>query len=263
MALASFKPTIWSAALQANLEKNLVAARLTSAAYEGDAARGTTVKITKITAPTVSDYEGSISDEAAASTTIDLLINEAKAFAVKLDDVEAAQAAAPVLAEITARGAYELRDAIDAAVITAMIAGAAGGNAVVIDGAEAYKGLVDLSTKLTIAKAPMSGRFALVAPDMAGALALDARMTRATAAGDAVVATGMVGQAAGFDVYVSHNVPAGKIVAGHANGVATVTQVSKVEAVRSGSAFADVVRALVVFGCKVTEPGALAVGTLD
>lgn len=263
MALDSFKPTIWSAALQAHLEKNLVAARLTSAAYEGDAARGATVKITKITAPTVSDYTGSLSDEAAASTSIDLNIDSAKAFSVKIDDVEAAQAAAPVLAEITARGAYELRDAIDSAVITKMIDDAAAGNAVTIDPAQAYKGLVDLSVKLTSAKAPMSGRFALVAPDVAGLLALDARMTRATAAGDAVVATGMVGQAAGFDVYVSHNVPAGQVVAGHSAGAATVTQVNKVEAIRSGSAFADVVRALVVFGCKVTEPTALAVGTLD
>ncbi len=273
MALSDFKPTIWSAALQGHLDKSLVAGSVVNTEYEGELVYGNSIKINKIGAVSVADYDPdatSISPSAVSTTAQALDIDAAKYFAIKVDDVDAAQARASVLNDATARGAYAFRDAIDTALLTAMVADADAGNEVGTDaspyfvnvtGQSAYSHLVELGKKLSDAKVPMTGRFAIVSPAFAAKLVLDERLNRATVGGDTVATTGMVGEAAGFRVLVSHNIPEAKVLAGVDSSTAFVQQVNKVEAYRDPASFSDVIRALVVFGYKVIEPAALAVGT--
>lgn len=272
MALTSFKPTIWSAALQGHLDKALVAGSVVSTQYEGELTYGKSITINKVGAVSVAAYDPdatSISPAAVTTTGQTLDIDVAKYFAIKVDDVDAAQARASVLDEATRRGAYAFADAIDQELLQAMIDGRASGNDVGsgaspyfinVTGQSAYGLLVELAQKLTEAKAPMSGRFAIVTPAFAAKLVLDERLNRATLAGDSVAAAGMVGEAAGFRVLVSHNLEANRVLAGHEVSTAFVEQVNKVEAYRDPATFSDVIRALVVCGFKVVEPSAIALG---
>jgi hypothetical protein len=273
MALSDFKPTIWSAALQGHLDKALVAGSVVNTAYQGDLTYGNSIVINKVGAVSVANYDPdatTISPTAVTTVGQSLDIDTAKYFAIKVDDVDAAQARASVLNDATQRGAYAFADAIDSALLEAMVDGADGDNAVGTDeapylvnvtGQSAYSFLVELGQKLTEAKTPLSGRFAIVSPAFAAKLVLDDRLNRATTTGDAVAATGLVGEAAGFRVLVSHNVATYKVIAGHEVSTAFVQQVNKVEAYRDPATFSDVVRALVVVGFKVIEAPALAVGT--
>ena len=272
MALSDFKPTIWSAALQGHLDKALVAGSVVSTQYEGELTYGNSIVINKVGAVTVANYDPdatTISPAAVTTTDQTLALDVAKYFAVKVDDVDAAQARASVLDEATRRGAYAFADAIDQELLQAMIDGRAGGNDVGsgaspyfvnISGQSAYSLLVELAANLTDAKVPMSGRFAIVTPDFAAKLVLDDRLNRASVAGDSIATTGTVGEAAGLRVLVSHNLEANRVIAGHEVSTAFVQQVNKVEAYRDPATFSDVIRALVVCGFKVIEPGALALG---
>lgn len=272
MALTDFKPTIWSAALQGHLDKALVAGSVVNTSYEGELVYGKSIVINKVGAISVADYDPdatSISPAAVTTTGQTLDVDAAKYFAIKVDDVDAAQARADVLNQATQRGAYAFSDAIDQVLLQAMIDGRDGGNDVGsggspylldVTGHSAYGLLVELAQKLTEAKAPMTGRFAIVTPAFAAKLVLDERLNRATVGGDAVAAMGMVGEAAGFRVLVSHNLEANRVLAGHDVSTAFVQQINKVEAYRDPATFSDVVRALVVFGTKVIEPSAIALG---
>ncbi|CAB4173348.1 hypothetical protein UFOVP1476_47 [uncultured Caudovirales phage] len=272
MALSDFKPTIWSAALQGHLDKALVAGSLVSTQYEGELTYGNSIVINKVGAVSVSDYNPdatTISPAAVTTTGQTLALDVAKYFAIKVDDADAAQARASVLDEATRRGAYAFADAIDGELLSTMIDGRDGGNDVGsgaspyyvnVTGQSAYSLLVELSAKLTEAKVPMTGRFAVVTPAFAAKLVLDERLNRASVAGDSIAVTGMVGEAAGFRVLVSHNQTANLVLAGHEVSTAFVQQVNKVEAYRDPATFSDVIRALVVCGFKVIEPSALAAG---
>ena len=77
-----------------------------------------------------------------------------------------------------------------------------------------------------------------------------------------------MGRAAGLEIMVSNNVPntAGakyKVLAGHRIAWSYASQVTKVEAYRPESRFADAVKGLHIYGGKVVRPNCLAVGTFS
>ncbi len=78
------------------------------------------------------------------------------------------------------------------------------------------------------------------------------------------LANGNIGRIAGFDVLVSNNVVNTsddnyKIMAGHPMAWTLAEQIVKVEAYRMEKRFADAVKGLHVYGCKVIRPSAMAV----
>jgi hypothetical protein len=83
-------------------------------------------------------------------------------------------------------------------------------------------------------------------------------------AADARGINGFVGRMAGFDVYVSNNVPfvAGpaeyKVLLGTSYATAYAEQISSVEAYRPELRFADAVKGLHLYGARVVYPDALA-----
>ena len=274
MAVTNFVPDIWSARILVNLSKTSVAAGICNRDYEGDASVGDSVKITSISDPTIASYTGAeITSEAITDATRALLLDQKKYFDIKLDDVERAQAVngGAILAAAVDRASYGLSNTLDAFVLDLMGSGASASNpdhqvaqAAVDTAAEAYDLLVQMAALLDEADTPQENRWAVVTPSFYGLMLKDSRFVAAgDAAGASTRANGMVGQAAGLTLYKSNNLPDGAlstnntsklILAGSNYATTLAEQVRSVEALRDNKMFADRVRGLHVYGCKVTRP---------
>jgi len=267
MALTNFKATIWSDAVQASLDASLVAGALVNTSFQGELGRGKTVRVNKLAALSVEDYDGTtpIAAETLSSTYVDLNVDQAKYAAFKLDDVDAAQAAPALMAEATREAGRRIALEIDKYVIETMYAGRAGanslGNIELSSTVLAWDVLSQLAVALDNQNVPATDRFVIVSPAFAAKLAADTRLNRATVAGDMVAMSHYVGEAAGFAVYKSTQIDSEKIVAGHTIGCAFAQQISQTEAVRSNDFFADVVRTLAVYGAAVIRPETIATAT--
>ena len=274
MAVTNFVPDIWSARILVNLSKTSVAAGICNRDYEGDASVGDSVKITSISDPTIASYTGAeITSEAITDATRALLLDQKKYFDIKLDDVERAQAVngGAILAAAVDRASYGLSNTLDSFVLDLMGSGASASNpdpqiaqAAIDTAAEAYDLLVEMAALLDEADTPQENRWAVVTPSFYGLMLKDSRFVAAgDAAGAATRANGMVGQAAGMTLYKSNNLPDGAlstdntsklILAGSTYATTLAEQVRSVEALRDNKMFADRVRGLHVYGCKVIRP---------
>ncbi|MGC5019021.1 P22 coat protein - protein 5 domain protein [Micromonospora sp. DT47] len=278
MAVTNFVPDIWSARILTALSRTAVGAGVCNRNYEGDIARaGDSVKITNFVDPTVRDYtvHTDIQIDDIDDATQSLLINQQKYFAFELDDIERAQSVngGAVMAEATKRAAYGLKNVLDAFVLTTMAAGASAAAPdhlvaeATVTATTAYTALVDWSVLLDQADVPEEDRFAVVSPGFHGLLLKDDRFVKA---GDDPSAAsrqnGRVGEAAGFDIFKSNNLPAGpgagagtSMIAGYRGATTLAEQIVSVEAARMEKRFADMVKGLHVYGVKVTRPTGLVV----
>ncbi len=129
---------------------------------------------------------------------------------------------------------------------------------------DAYEYLVDLGVLLDEGNVPTTGRFVIIPAWFHGLLLKDDRFVRSgTMPGDRRLANGEVGEAAGFAILKSNNVPNTtatkyKIIAGHAMATAYVEQVLDVQTFQPEKRFGDAVKGLHVYGAKVVRPAALA-----
>lgn len=277
MAITNFIATVWSARILQNLHKALVFAQpgVVNMDYEGEIADlGNTVKINGIGPVTIGDYtkNANIADpETLSDATQSLLIDQGKYFNFAIDDVDKVQAKPAVMDEAMREASYGLRDAADQFVIGRMAAAVPAGNTIgslatpIVPTAEnAYDYLVDLGVLLSEAKVPTAGRWVGVPSWFYGRLLKDDRFVKAgTATSDNVLRNGQIGQAAGFTVLESQNVPntAGaqyRIVAGHAMATTYADQIVKIEAYRPEKRFADAMKGLHIYGSKVVRPTCLA-----
>ena len=128
----------------------------------------------------------------------------------------------------------------------------------------AYEYLVDLGVLLDEANVPIDGRFVVVPAWFHGLLLKDDRFVRSgTSAGDSRLRNGEAGEAAGFSILKSNNVPNTtgtkyKILAGHSIATAYVEQIVDVQTYKPEKRFGDAVKGLHVYGAKVVRPSALA-----
>jgi hypothetical protein len=281
MAL-DFIPTVWAARLLVALEKALIygQANVCNRDYEGVIREsGNTVKIASIGDVAVDDYTKDEDIADPASLTDDeqnLLIDQAKYFNFYVDSVDRAQQNVNVLDEAMRRSAWSLREKADTFLAAAMEAAVPGGNKIgsiatpkIPTKDDAYEYLVDLGVLLDEGNIPTTDRFVIVPAWFHGLLLKDDRFVRSgTAAGDRRLKNGEAGEAAGFSVLKSNNVPntAGakyKIVAGHAIGTAYVEQILDVQTYKPEKRFGDAVKGLHVYGAKVVRPTALAMLIAD
>lgn len=274
---ADFRPELWAAALMSGYEKNLVYAQsnIVNGEYLGEiTAKGDTVRVSNISTPTIRPYDAA-SDlviEDLDTTHNSYQIDQGSYFAFRVEDVEAVQAAGPLRDPATQQAAMALRDDADKYVAKLIKDGAGNklGTSEVIDddpsrhgGKTAFRTLVKLSEALNDNSVPTTGRFVIVGPKFYSALLMDPRFTRVDAAGTAEgLRNGTVGNAVGFDVLLSNNVPvtAGRelISAGVNNAVSFTEQINKIEQTREEKRFADIVKGLFIYGGAVFRPQGLA-----
>ena len=130
----------------------------------------------------------------------------------------------------------------------------------------AFATLVRLKTAMDKENVPTQGRWVVVPPEFEGLMLLDTRFAGADGArAEERLVNGLVGRAAGFDIYISNNVPvtAGKysIVASNNDSTTFAKQIVETEAYRPEKSFKDAMKGLSVYGAKVTMPKAIAVLT--
>lgn len=233
MAISYFQPEVWSARILSKLAKSLVFGGVANRDYEGDiAAMGDTVHITSITDPVISNYTKDTdltAVQALTDTDTVLYINQAQAFNFQIDDMDKAQvrSASNLMSEAANRAAFGLADVADQ-YLAAQIALDTSNVLGVVDGTTAtnvYDNLVvPAGVKLDEANVPTADRFLIVAPAAYGKLLLDARFVRANESGTNALHNGVVGEAGGFTIYKSNNVPAAARAIGVSVAVATTAK---------------------------------------
>jgi hypothetical protein len=267
MAILNFQPTIWSAALLERFDSANYIIPTLNREYEGEVKAGNAVNITAITTPSVQNYATTrtLTIDTLADTTQKLLINQEKAIAFKVDDVDRVQAAGS-FEPVTRDAGAALSEDAEAYVIAQMKAnGTSAGTTAVTTPAAAYAAVLAMRTALVKASAPTSNRYLAVSAEFA-ALLLDSgsKLTSVDSAGtDDALRNGVLGRLLGFTVIehpqLTHTSNRPAAIGYHGPSVGFVGQIDKVEAGRMELAFADYVRALKVYGAKVLRP--LAVQT--
>jgi hypothetical protein len=277
MAISTFVPQIWEARLLEHLDKALVYGNLVNRDYEGDIRnQGDTVKINQIGDITVNNYtKGSnITYESVDGTPTTLVIDQAKYFAFKVEDIDQVQANVNLVDGAMARASYALRDVVDKHIAAHYtdVTNTIGDDTTpesITSANKAYEALVDLRTALDEKNVQSTGRFVVVPPAFYAYMLKDSRFVAAgTSKTDSVLANGFIGQAAGFDIYQSNNVPNTegtlyKVMAGTRQGISYAQQILSTEALRLEGTFSDAVRGQLVYGSVTVQPNALAVLTCN
>lgn len=284
MAIDNFKAEIWASALIVALRKAHVFAApgVVNRDYEGEIQQaGDTVHISSVGDVSVIDYNkgDTLNYDDIDDAGLALVVDQKKAFAKKLDDIDAAQSVngGAVMAQTMMNAAYNLADIADQFVasmytqiaaenvltaVTNLTSDSAGGEAL-------YELLVDMGVKLDEANVPTAGRYVVVPPWAHGLLRKASNFINAekSADGGAALRNGEVGEAAGFSILKSNNTVSpttgtNVIMAGTPMAITFADQIVKTEAFRLQTTFADAVRGLHVYGGKVIRPDALAAVTV-
>jgi len=280
MAL-NFIPTVWAARLLQQLEKVHVYGQtgVVNRDYEGEIRdRGDSVKIATVGDVNVGNYSRNTDMAVQILDDADqmLLIDQAKFFNFTYDDIDNAQQAVNTMDAAMQSAAYKLKDAADSFIAGHYVHAPAdtgvGDDTTPLNALAAnvaYKLLVDLGTKLDERNVPSDGRSVIVPPFFHGALLQDDRFVKYGGAGqEATLRNGMVGEAAGFRVLKSNNVPNTsatkyKVIALHPMGFSYAEQIVKVESYRVEKQFANGAKGLHVYGGRLVRPQAWAVGTVN
>lgn len=276
MAITNFIPEVWSAAILEALRAKLVFPSLCNRDYEGDIREaGDTVHITGYNDVTVHKYvrgQAITVDDATDKEAAVLKIDQSDYFAFKVNDLDKTQAKADLTGKFTNSAAYNMMKNVETYISNLMDAAVDTPAKTVAVGtpADAYLAVVEAGRKLDVQNVPDEGRWLVVSPDFYALLLQDSRFIEGTEAGHNTLLNGVVGQVRGFTVVKSNNVPSKKaspdtqsILAGTNAAVTFAQQVSKVEAMRMQTDFADMVRGLDLYGAKVIRPECLTKITLN
>lgn len=279
--MINFIPTVWAGRLLQALEKALVygQSNVVNRDYEGEIRqKGDSVKIATVGDVTIGNYTKDtdmtvqILDDAEQM----LAITQQKYFNFTYDDIDDAQQAVETMNAAMQSAAYKLKDVADSFIAGNYVYAPAdtgvGDDSTPLAALAtnvAYKLLVDLGVKLDERNVPSDGRFVIVPPFFHGALLQDDRFVKTGGTNaESRLVNGMVGEAAGFTVLKSNNVPNTsaakyKVIAGHPSAFSYAEQVAKVETYRVEKQFANGVKGLHVYGGKLIRPQAWAVGTVN
>ncbi|MFF8942564.1 P22 coat protein - protein 5 domain protein [Streptomyces sp. NPDC014864] len=273
MALTNFVPEVYAASTLAALDEALAYGSdgVTNRDFEGEVSEfGGSVVINTVADPTIEGYTPytDMTGGNAATSPQTMNIDQRKAWSLNIDDVDRAQARddADFVAKVSARAAHLLAKTADAYIAAQMASAVTPGSEVTVDAAaDAYDLLVDLRTELSENETPIEGRWVVVTPAFHGFLLKDPRfVSSGDALGGVTRSNGVVGNAAGFTVLESNQVPNGPgagagrlLIAGHGVATTYADQITKVEGLRHPKQFVDILRGLHVYGAKVVRPEAL------
>lgn len=278
MAITSFIPEVWSARILENMRKNLVYVNLLNRNYEGEISEyGDTVHIASLNDVTIKTYSRTTDlADPEDLTTADqtLVIDQGDYFNMKINDVDRVQARADLMDEAMRSASYGLSDKADQYVAGLLKAGTITANLgndtmpLVITKDNAYETMVTMRTALDKANVPKQGRWIVMPPEFEGFMLLDPRFAYNTSESNTRLVEGSVARAAGFDIYISNNVPNTsaakyKIISSTNSCGTYADQILKTEAYRREKGFDDGVKGLHVYGAKITRPAIVAVATVN
>ena len=268
----NFIPEVFSKLLQAKFYSSSVLPNISNTDYEGEiSGQGDKVVIRTVPAVTINDYAGSITTQELTTAKVELLIDKAKYYSFKVDDVLAAQADINLLESASSDAAEGMRVAVETQVLSSVVTGATTiGAQTAITASNILTSILDQAKALDELNIPEEGRFIVLSPEFVSLLK-QSELRQAYLTGDdtSPLRNGKVGVVDRFTVYQSNmlytpgsGTDSGytHVLAGHPKAISFASQFTNTETVRMESTFGDQVRGLKVFGSKVVTPDALVVG---
>lgn len=294
--ISNFVPEIWSKKL-ALVEKTMTnfINDFANREWEGEIKSfGDTVRISLPDPDNIILGSGIVADASAVSPTQKtLVIDKSRNVAFKFNDVEQAQSQFNLIEGYLGMGMQKMQDAIslelqqavfDDANVTSM-GTAAAPQAVTVD--NVYDFVVDLKVALTERGVLSSEGYytfkgaseeskqlkplLCVTPKVYGMFLKSTHLTHPTVAGDDILKSGERKQIAGFEIIQDTNISnvtgtaanAQPYICGTKMGITFANQFDKVEALRDLDSFADIVRALQLYGYAIIQPKSLIKGFIN
>jgi|TARA_R110000764_G_scaffold41327_1_gene92600 hypothetical protein len=268
----NFIPEVFSKLLQAKFYKKSILPEISNTDYEGEiSGQGDKVVIRTVPAVTINNYAGTITTQELTTAKVEMLIDKAKYYSFKVDDVLAAQADINLLEGASTDAAEGMRIAVETEVLAGAITGATTiGAQTTITAANILTNILTMSKQLDELNIPEEGRFIVLSPEFISLLKQsELRQAYLTGDGTSPLRNGLVGMVDRFKVFQSNMVYTAAsgadsgythVLAGHPKALSFASQFTNTETVRMESTFGDQVRGLKVYGSKVVTPDALVVG---
>lgn len=258
MSYTNFKPIVWAEIIDRELRKNLVFGMLANRDYEGLIAKaGDTIKVPRISSVTVGDYTGgdiTFQEDDGGEQTI--AIDKSKYFALKMDDIDKAQAKSGVLDKRVQNAIYQMADAVDKE-LAGLYTKAKSKVSAVIGTDKISEKIIDLAVQMDTDNVPSNGRWLVISPEVYGQLIKEVPNISKGENTFGVHQSYYIGSWGGFQIFKSNNVKltAKKYhnMAGVSTGLNLAMQLSKLEAGRFEKSFGEFIKGLNLFGCDVAE----------
>ena len=262
MAVTNFIQSIWSKKIQDDLELKCKLVDNCLRSYEGDCKYARTVKILGVGEPTISVYDKGqgITPEQMSDRGQDLVIDQARAFAFMVDDIDKAQSVPGLAEEYQRKAVHGLAVARDTYVAGLIKAG---------KNITTATALTEEAVKVAVDKAIVALRERNFDED--GVIEItpavynvfkNCLITLSTNNPE-YIKKGIVGVYDGFNVIMSNNMAKDSTNAyccvRGTKAIAFAGQINEVEALRSDTYFADIVRGLDTFGAKVIDEARIQV----
>jgi len=268
----NFIPEIFSKLLQSKFYRQSVLPQISNNDYEGEiSGAGEKVVIRTTPAIAINNYTGSITTEVLKTAKVELLIDKAKYYSFKVDDVLKAQSDINLLEAATNDAAEGMRIAVETDVLGGVVTGATTiQSQVTVSATNILTSILSMSTALDNLNIPEEGRFIVLSPEFVSLLK-QSELRQAYLTGDdtSPLRNGKVGIVDRFTVYQSNmlltpgsggDLGYTHVLAGHPKAISFASQFTNAETVRMEATFGDSVRGLKVYGSKVVTPDALVVG---
>lgn len=278
MSIKNFIPEIWDAGIFREYDKAFIFRSLVNRKYEGEiSAYGDKVHITEFASPDISDYDpDSTSDltyQKAATAQQTLVIDQAKSWALQIDDMDRVQALPGAFEEQARKAGVKLADTVDQDLAglysqagLSIGSTAAGSTSIGSTGIQFINSgnileLVSLANKkFNVANVPTEGRWLAAPPWFFDKFTL-ADINKNTD-NSGVMRNGFVMRLLGFDLFMSNNINSDStnyynLLAGNNDAITFAEQLVETEALRDPGRFNDRLRGLLVYGRKVVHPNAL------
>ncbi|MFI3301307.1 MAG: hypothetical protein R3Y28_07810 [Candidatus Gastranaerophilales bacterium] len=269
---SAFIPEVWSKRLNNILEKECVMLQCVNRNYEGEITnQGDTVKIITPADVTISTLgSSSISYSELEPTSMDLVIDQKKFFAFKINDIAQVQANTDIM-EAHLQNAKRAIEEVQDAYLLAQHSNVATANTVgsetspiLLSKTTIYEQFVNLALALKNSNAVTSTKrpWVVINPTVESYLLQSTEFIGAHNVTDETLREGSIGRIAGMDVLVSTNLVETDskyyVLAGTNEAITFASQLSKIESLRDKDSFSDLVRGLYLYGAKTVQPDALA-----
>src|SRR5574344_1914895 len=253
---SAFIPEIWSQKLNNMLTKNCVMLQCVNRNYEGEIKnQGDSVKIITPAPVSISTMDSSaITYSELQPTETDLVIDQKKFFAFKINDVAQAQANTNIM-DAHLQNAKNAIEEVQDSYLLGQHANVDSNNIVGTDASPItlskttiYENFVKLALKLKNANALSENQkpWVVINPTIESYLLQSTEFIGAHNVADETLRNGAIGRIAGMDVLVSTNLTATDskyyVLAGTNDAITFASQLSKIESLRDTDSFSDLVR---------------------
>ena len=269
---SAFIPEVWSNKLNAMLEKGCVMLQCVNRNWEGEIAnQGDKVKI--ITPDTVSVStlgSSAITYSELEPTSMELVIDQKKFFAFKINDVAKVQANTDIMEAHLANAKKAIEEVQDSYLlsqhtnVTSDNTIGTTSSPISLSASTIYGYFVELAKRLKESDAVSAGQrpWVVINPLVESYLLQSPEFIGAHNVADETLREGAIGRVAGMDVLVSTNLtPSSNLIyvlAGTNEAITFASQLAKIETLRDPDSFSDLVRGLYLYGAKTVNASALA-----